>query len=206
MPATRRGVLIVDDDEAIRDSLAALLESEGYIPETFESAERFLARHPEDFPGCAIIDIRMPGMSGLELQAELRRRKATIPVIVLTSHGDVSTAVAALKAGAVDFIEKPFNVPALLAAVQVGLSRQDERQRHGAERRAFETKLAHLTTREREVMDLVAAGDPNKVVAAKLGISVRTAEVHRAKVMEKMQCGNLSALIHLLLRHQQLGE
>lgn len=196
-------VAVIDDDEAICDSLAGLLESEGYRAETFLSAESFLVHHFAAAPGCAIVDIKMPGMSGLELQRELVKRGSSIPVVMLTSHGDVATAVTALKAGAVDFIEKPFNVAALLGTVGEALRRNDRDTRIEAEHAAFQCQLAQLTVREREVMDLVAAGDPNKVVAAKLGISVRTAEVHRAKVMEKMGCTNLSALIHLLLRHQQ---
>lgn len=194
-------ISVVDDDEAICDALTGLLESEGYATRAFGSAESFLANLADVRPDCLIVDIKMPGMTGLELQAELVRRGVQFPLIVLTSYGDVTTAVTALKAGAVDFIEKPFNVTRLLGTVAEALTRQQRNQRSVAERRAFQARLELLTTREREVMDLVVGGDPNKVVAAKLGISVRTAEVHRAKVMEKMDCANLSALIHLLLRN-----
>jgi FixJ family two-component response regulator len=195
MPPTRRPIFVVDDDEAVRGALSSLFDAEGYEPHEFDSAEAFLASGMETSFGCAIIDIQMPGMSGLDLQQELIRRGAAVPVIVLTSHGDVAKAVRALKAGAVDFIEKPFNVGALLTAVREALERPGGKISPAE----FDERRATLTNRECEVMDLVVAGHPNKVVAAKLGISVRTAEVHRAKVMEKMGCNNLSALIHLAL-------
>lgn len=202
--STTPTIFIIDDDEAVRDSLGGLLETEGYQVRDFDSAESFLATAPHQCYGCALVDIKMPGMSGIELQREMARRGLTTPVVVLTSHGDVATAVTALKAGAVDFIEKPFNVAALIGAVREAVGRQDRQQEAEARRVDVAARLHHLTPREREVMQLVAAGDPNKVVAAKLGISVRTAEVHRAKVMEKMGCANLSALIHLLLRNASL--
>ncbi len=196
---SKSSIFIVDDDEAICDALSGLFESEGFDAQSFASAEAFLAAGNENAPGCAIVDIQMPGMSGLDLQKELVRRGATIPVIVLTSHGDVTTAVTALKGGAIDFIEKPFKVEALMASVTEALSRQSRHDRAKAERAEIAARLSRLTAREREVLDLVVAGDPNKVVAAKLGISVRTAETHRAKVMDKMECANLPALIHLML-------
>lgn len=193
-------VFIVDDDEAVRDGLCELLSAEGMQTRPFESAEAFLAAKVEHDSGCLIADIHMPGLTGLALQQDLARRGIPLPVIVITGQGDVPKAVAALKAGAVDFIEKPFNVAALLKAIREALNREDHLRRTLHRSQETQACLAHLTAREREVMDLMVAGHPNKVIGARLGISTRTVENHRAKVMEKMQCDNLSSLIHLILR------
>jgi len=192
-------VLVVDDDEAVRDSLREIFETDGRTVRLFASAEDFLAEGADQAEGCLVIDIHMPGLTGLELQAELRRRGSRLPVIVITGRGDVPKAVAALKAGAVDFVEKPFDIDQLLAAVAEALDRAG---RLGAtdEVATLHDRLGSLSPREREVMDLVVAGHPNKVVAAKLGISARTVENHRAKVMEKMGCPSLSSLIHAALK------
>jgi FixJ family two-component response regulator len=206
MTAADPTVVIVDDDEAVRDGLCELLHAEGLRARSFDSAETFLASgEAQDF-GCLIVDIHMPGLTGLALQQDLIGRGIALPTIVITGQGDVPKAVAALKAGAIDFIEKPFNIEALLKAVREGLNRESVIRRSKGEREETRTRLAQLTPREREVMDLMVAGQPNKVIGAKLGISVRTVENHRAKVMEKMRCDHLSSLIHLILGLDRPGD
>ena len=188
-------VYIVDDGEALRDSLAWLLDSAGYETESFESAERFLAAYSERMAGCLLLDVRMPGMSGLELYERLSQRHATLPVIFITGHGDVPMAVAALKRGAVDFIEKPFNDEDMLQLVKQCLDvelQHRSRRRQDAE---VARRLELLTQREREVMELIIAGRLNKQIADSLGISIKTVEVHRARVMEKMGVNSLAELV-----------
>jgi two-component system response regulator FixJ len=198
-------VYVVDDDQAVRDGLKALLTVSGYQVEPFDSAESFLAAIDRGATGCAILDIRMPGMNGLELQRELKRRGMALPVVIVTGHGDVPLAVAALKAGAVDFIEKPFDSDALLASIEEALRRGAAALAFAFDRDTVTTRVAQLTPREREVLDLVVAGHPNKVVADRLGIAVRTVEIHRARVMEKMQARNLSELIRMAILLEQNG-
>jgi two-component system, LuxR family, response regulator FixJ len=204
MPMSDRApVFVVDDDAAVREGLKALLAAKGYKVETFANAEAFLAVLPPYPAGCLVLDVRMPGMSGLELQGELKRRGITLPIIMMTGHGDIQMAVAALKAGAVDFLEKPFDAEALAAGISEAL-------RHPlgplVEARFDTRELAlrsdQLTPREREVMDLVAAGLPNKVIAARLRIALRTVEIHRARVMEKMGARHLSELVRMVIRLQ----
>jgi two-component system, LuxR family, response regulator FixJ len=192
-------VYIVDDDAAVRDGLSALLTVSGFTLEAFDSAERFLAAVEPGAAGCAILDIRMPGMSGLDLQRELKRRGIALPIIIITGHGDVPLAVAALKAGAVDFLEKPFDGDALLTGIEEALRRDAESRSAAFDRDTVAARVAQLTPREREVMDLVVAGHPNKVVADRLGIAVRTVEIHRARVMEKTAARNLSELIRMAI-------
>ena len=194
-------VFAVEDDDALRDALGELLRAEGYDVRCFASAEEFLAAEPDGAAACAILDIHLPGMSGLDLQTVLRDSGATIPVIVLTAAGDVPKAVRALKAGAVDFIEKPFHADALMTAVAEAVASRGGSPVARLADEDFPARVAQLTAREKEVMDLIVAGDPNKVVAAKMRISVRTVENHRAKVMEKMRSPNLSLLIHMILRN-----
>lgn len=196
-------VYIVDDDPAVRDGLKALLTVSGYELATFESAESFLAAVDRRATGCAVLDIRMPGMSGLDLQRELKRRGIALPVIIITGHGDVPLAVAALKAGAVDFIEKPFDSDALIASIEEALRRGAAALASAFDRDTVAARVAQLTAREREVMDLVVAGHPNKVVADRLGIAVRTVEIHRARVMEKTEARNLSELIRMAILLEQ---
>jgi two-component system response regulator FixJ len=196
----KASVFIVDDDPAVRAGLGALLEVSGYAAEAFESAEDFLARAAPPSSGCVLVDVRMPGMSGLELQRELKRRAIALPVVVITGHGDIPMAVAALKAGAVDFLEKPFDSDALLAAVEQAVNRAAPQGETDADLAA---RLEQLTPRERQVMDLVVAGLPNKTIAFRLGIAVRTVEIHRARVMEKIGARNLAHLVRLAL---QLGD
>jgi two-component system, LuxR family, response regulator FixJ len=192
-------VFVVDDDEAVRRGLAALLGARGYAVETFPSAEAFLARVPPEPPACLLADVRMPGMSGLDLQAELKRRGSRLPVVVITGHGDVAMAVAALKAGALDFIEKPFDADAIVAAARDGIALSMAAAARGADRAEIARRVAALTPREREVMDLVVAGQPNKVIAFRLEIAVRTVEIHRARVMEKTGARNLSELVRMAI-------
>ncbi|HTI88332.1 MAG TPA: response regulator [Alphaproteobacteria bacterium] len=193
-------VFVIDDDEAVRDALCELFASENIPVRAFASAEEFLASDAVGSPGCLILDLMMPGMSGVDLQAELVRRGSTIPIIIMTGQGDVPKAVTTLKAGAFDFIEKPFDPTALLKVVNQALNREGRLRRRYAEREAVESRLALLSPRERQVMDLVVAGHSNKVIGTKLGISVRTVENHRAKLMDKMRCNNVSSLITTILQ------
>ena len=197
-----RSVYIVDDDEAVRQGLTALLRAKGFAVESFASADAFLAGVPAQAAGCALVDIRLPRMSGLELQREMKRRGIALPVVIITGHGDVPVAVAALKAGAVDFLEKPFDSFAILAAIDEALKRAAE-SGTGPDRDALAMRVERLTPREREVMTLVVEGQPNKAIAHRLKIALRTVEIHRARVMEKMEARNLSELVRMAIR---LGE
>lgn len=199
-------VTIIDDDEAMRESLATLLASEGLRTRSFDSAESFLRAGGDKDGGCLVLDIHMPGMTGLELQVELQRRGAGLPVVMITGQGDVPKAVAALKAGAVDFLEKPYSIDSLLKAVREALDREGRRTRLRREQSDLQVRLALLSRREREVMDLMVMGHPNKLIASVLGISARTVENHRAKVMEKMECESLPALIHLTLGYDAIRQ
>lgn len=192
-------VFVVDDDAVVRDSLRALLESAGYLVSDFGSADAFLSGVAQDAVGCLVTDIRMPGMDGLELQNELIKRQIRLPVIIITGHGDIPLAVIAMKAGALDFIEKPFDDEALLNSVQRGIETAEKAQEHASLVVAAAENLSTLTARERQVLDLLIAGHANKVIAYKLDISPRTVEVHRGRVMEKMGARNLSDLVRTAL-------
>jgi FixJ family two-component response regulator len=192
-------VFVVDDDQAVRDSLALLVHSVGLQVETFASAGDFLDSYRPDRRGCLITDIRMPGMSGLELQERLCADGHHIPVIVLTGFGDVPTAVRALKGGAVDFLEKPFNPQALLDLVQQAIAQDAEIRAQAAHEARLAERKALLTPREQEVMELVVAGKANKVIAIDLSISERTVELHRARIMKKMQARSLAELVRMVL-------
>jgi len=190
-------VYIVDDDQAVRDSLSWLIESININVEVYSSAQEFLDKYNPDTPGCLIADVRMPGISGLELQKILNEKKYTIPMILITGHGDVPMAVRALKNGAVDFIEKPFNDQVLLERVNQCLEKdQSERIEH-KDRQSKMSLLATLSPREREVLDQVVIGKQNKIIAADLGISNKTVEAHRANVMDKMDVSSLADLVTL---------
>jgi two-component system, LuxR family, response regulator FixJ len=191
---------IVDDDPAMRDSLAFLLASDEIRSRTYDSAGALLARSKELEPGCIVTDIRMPEMTGLELIAELKRAGVRHPVIVLTGHADVSLAVQAMKAGVLDFLEKPFEDAALLRSVRTALMRGDDVAGRARERAEIAARVDQLSAREREVFDAVVAGDSNKAAALKLGISPRTVEIYRANVMTKMQANTLSELVRMALR------
>jgi len=192
-------VFVVDDDDAVRESIALLIRSVGLPVETFRSASEFLAAHDPSRPGCLLLDIRMPGMSGLELQRELIANKSILPVIFITGHGDVRMAVQALHDGAVDFVQKPFHDQDLLDKVQKAIE-ADTRSRADLARKAeVRERMNALTAREHEVMQRVVEGSPNKAIAYDLGISERTVEVHRARVMEKMQATSLPHLVRMAM-------
>ena len=190
-------VYVVDDDEAVRDSLAVLLQSRDYTVRTFASAPEFLGAAPTLRVGCLVTDIRMPGMDGLELQQELVERQLGFPLIVITGHGDVPLAVRAMKAGAVDFIEKPFAAEMLLQGVAAALARVGKAADQDELAAIAAARLALLSPREREVLAGLLAGLPNKSIAYDLAISPRTVEIHRARVMDKMAAGSLSELVRL---------
>lgn len=192
-------VFVVDDDRAVRESLALLVQSVGLEVETFASAGEFLDAYRPDRRGCLITDIRMPGMSGLELQERLTEDGYHIPVIVLTGFGDVPAAVRALKGGAVDFVEKPFNPQALLDLVQQALVRDTELREQAAREADLAERMALLTPREREIMALIVAGKANKVIAIDLSISERTVELHRGRIMRKMQARSVAELMRIVL-------
>ncbi len=190
-------VFIVDDDAAIRFAMQALMDSVNLNHEIFASADEFLEKIAGQRPGCLVLDIRMPGLGGLELQEELIKRGNTLPIIFITGHGDVPMAVEAMQKGAVDFIQKPFRDQELLDRIREALATDEERreaQQHHAE---VAHRLERLTNREREVFDLVVTGKPNKVIAFELGVSQRTVEIHRARVMEKMQARSLADLVKM---------
>ena len=196
---TKSTIFIVDDDAAVRDSLEALLDAEGFAVEAFDSAKSFLNGFKPRDVCCLIADIRMPDMDGLELQEEILRRGLGLPVIIVTGHGDVPLAVRAMKAGAVDFIEKPFDDEALRSSIARALEQSRRSRGESAAAQEAETRIAQLTVREREVMEHLVAGRPNKVIAHRMDISPRTVEVHRGRVMEKMQARSLSDLVRLAL-------
>jgi two-component system, LuxR family, response regulator FixJ len=192
-------VYVVDDDDAVRDSLTALLDSAGYRVAAFESAEAFLRADPlqggKTDAGCIVSDIRMPGLDGLQLQEKLNARQVRLPLLFITGHGDVPIAVSAMKAGAVDFLEKPFDETTLLDSIRRAIEISRASQQSQAEAAAVRERIGELTQREREVMVCLAQGKQNKVVALELGISPRTVEIHRARVMEKMAARSLSDVV-----------
>lgn len=192
-------VYVVDDDAAARDSLSWLLSSVGLHVETYPSAREFQEAFRPGTSGCVIVDVRMPGISGLELHRELQALDLSPPVIIITGHGDVSMAVHAMKAGAFDFIEKPFNDQVLLDRVQAAIDESSRRHREHAESSEIENRVHSLTPREREVLDLVVTGESNKGIAHRLGISEKTVEAHRAKVMEKIQARSVTDLVKMVM-------
>jgi RNA polymerase sigma factor (sigma-70 family) len=191
-------VFVVDDDEAVRNTIGRLVEFVNLIAETFASAQEFLDSYDPIRPGCLVLDVRMPGMSGIKLQAELIEKNIHLPIIFISGHGDVPMAAEAFKKGAVDFIEKPFRNQILLDRIQEALTKDTQFRQKQTELEAAKTKLAILTPREQDVMDLIRAGKPNKVIAGKLGISQRTVEVHRANIMEKMKVDSVAELVTLV--------
>jgi two-component system response regulator FixJ len=198
-------VFVVDDDPDVRDSIALLLRSANFGVETFESARAFLESNALARPGCMVVDIRMPDMDGLELQSELTRRRIRLPVIIITGHGDVPLAVRAMKAGAVDFLEKPFDEAHLLASIRRAFAAGAAIQHDARAAEIASARMAQLTDREREVLALVVSGRANKEIARELNISPRTIEIHRAHVMEKMEAGSLAELVRLTLRVGDTG-
>ena len=190
-------VFLIDDDPSVRDSLTLLLSLKGLRTQAFANAESFIDTYRPERSGCVLTDLRMPGMSGLELQAVLRDRHIDLPVVVLTAHGDVPTARAALKNGAFDFIEKPVDDAMLLEVLRNALRVEYARRAAVTARSDTDRRIERLTEREREILALIAAGHPNRDVAAQLRISPRTVEVHRARIMEKLECRSLAELIRM---------
>lgn len=198
MVANEPTVFVVDDDPALREALQWLLESEGFAVATYDSAEAFLAGYHPGQPGCLVLDVRMRGMSGLDLQARLVQEPVGLPIIIITGHGDVPMAVRAVKSGAVDFLEKPVSDAALLERVREALRLDAENRRQCARRGHVAARLARLTPRERQVMDRMVAGRANKAIALELGIAEKTVEVHRKRVLEKMGVRTAIELVHTL--------
>jgi RNA polymerase sigma factor (sigma-70 family) len=192
-------VFVVDDDQAMRASLKWLIESVGMQVETFESAQAFLDAYYPGRAGCLLLDVRMPGMGGLELQAYLSRREIRLPVIIITGHGDVAMAVKAMKVGAVDFIEKPFDDEELLNSIRNALQHDEKQRTLRAQRADIAARMAELTPREHEVMAMVTDGKSNREIASTLGVSAKTVEVHRARVMDKMRADSLAELVRMAL-------
>ena len=199
-------VHVIDDDEALRDSLTFLLRTARLDVQSYPSATAFLEALPEANLSCVITDVRMPGMSGIDLLRRLRERKISVPVIVITGHGDIPLAVEAMRIGAIDFLEKPFDDEVLIASVKAALRQKEgEVKRHG-ERAEIEGRLAALSNRERDVLAGLVGGRANKQIAFDLGISPRTVEIYRANLMSKMQAGSLSDLVRMALIAEIVGQ
>ncbi len=196
-------VFVVDDDEAVRTSLRLLLKSVGLQVETFSSGQEFLDQYDPDRSGCLVLDIRMPGMSGLELQQHLNDRHSIMPIVFITGHGDVPMAVEAMQAGAVDFIQKPFRDQDLIDRINRALEKDKAMRAELRERDEIRRRMSQLTPREREVLELVTQGKANKVIAGDLNVSQRTVEIHRARVMEKMGAASLAHLVRMVIEAQR---
>jgi two-component system response regulator FixJ len=198
-------VHIIDDDEGLRESLAFLLRSAAFEVKSFESAKAFLDVLPDAAPGCVITDVRMPDMSGIELLRRLKELKIGVPVIVITGHGDIALAVEAMKIGAADFFEKPFDDDLLVASVRAALRQREGQTKRGAERAEIEHRISTLSPREKDVLTGLIEGRANKQIAFDLGISPRTVEIYRANLMNKMQADSLSDLVRMALLAEMLG-
>jgi two-component system, LuxR family, response regulator FixJ len=190
-------VFVVDDDASVRDALSLLISLKGLRAAVFSSAEDFLAVYDDSWRGCLLTDLKMPGLSGLELQARLRERGVKLPVVVLTAHGDVSTTRAALKNGAIDFLEKPPDDEVLVDVLVNAIRIDDERHRAHEQRAQIAAQLARLTPRERSVLELLAEGLQHREIAERLAISPRTVEVYKARMMEKLQCRTLAEVVRI---------
>jgi two-component system, LuxR family, response regulator FixJ len=199
-------VFVVDDDDAVRGSLRLLLKSVGLAAQPFGSAQDFLEHYSPDQPGCLVLDVRMPGMSGLELQQQLNVRGVVIPVIFITGHGDVPMAVEAMQHGAFDFLQKPFRDQDLIDRIQRALEKDRGYRQELRKREQIRERRDSLTPREQEVLELVTSGKANKVMAADLGVSQRTVEIHRARVMEKMGAASLAQLVRMVIDLRSEGE
>lgn len=194
-----QSIFVVDDDSAVRNSLKSLLEHNGWTARTFATGDSFVAAIEADWNGCALVDIRMPGLDGLEVLSEIAARKIHLPVVIITGHGDVPVAVEAMKRGAVDFIEKPFKEEVLLGAIRNALAIRKQAEKQEAIAGEAQELITRLSPREREVFDHVVIGRRNRMIAQELGISLRTVEVHRLKIMKKMGASNLSQLVRIAL-------
>lgn len=199
-------VFVVDDDAAIRICVLSILQSVNITGKAFSNGREFLEAYDSEYPGCLVLDVRLPEMSGLELQSMLINRRIEIPIIFISGFGDVATAVRAIRAGALDFIEKPFNHQILLERIQQALAIDVENRRRRDQQKAVIRRFELLTDREKQVMALIIAGDANKVMATKLGLSQKTVEFHRAKVMEKMEAASITDLVKLSVLIQWSGE
>ncbi|MDH3451613.1 MAG: response regulator transcription factor [Gammaproteobacteria bacterium] len=188
-------VYVVDDDQSVRNSLQWLLESVGIRTRVFADARSFLDTYQPGSPGCLVLDVRMPGMSGLDLQQQLRELEIDVPVIIVTGHADVPMAIRAMKDGAVDFIEKPYSDQILLERIQAALASDVQEQARRERVARIRANFDHLTFREKQIFERIVAGKPNKAIATELSISVKTVEVHRSRLMSKMQAGSLSELV-----------
>ena len=199
MRSERLTVFIIDDDAAVRDSIALMLGLEGYRTSVFADAETFLAAWSDDWAGCVIADVRLPGQSGVELQDALRQRGIALPFVIITAHGDVATARTAFRSQAVDFLEKPFDSVQLCAAIEAAFALEGRRIQRHDRRRADAEKLARLTARERDVLERAAQGMHAKEIATALGISPRTVEVHKTRIMEKLGVRNVAELVRFAM-------
>lgn len=199
-------VLVVDDDPSVRKALTRLIQSEGLNVRTFASAEEFLDQAPPEGPACLVIDVRMPGLGGLDLQSELTRRNIQIPIIFITGHADIPMSVKAMKGGAVDFLTKPFKTQDLLDALAEAIRLDQQFKRSHLEEAAIQRRIQSLTPREREVLNLVVQGKMNKEIAVALGAAEKTIKVHRGKVMCKMQVHSVAELVHAITRVQTEAE
>lgn len=199
MPEPEPTVFIVDDDEAMRDALDTLIRSVGIRTSLHASADEFLAGYDPEQPGCLVLDVRMPGMSGLDLQDALAKQGIELPVIIITGHGDIPMAVRAMRAGAVDFLEKPFREQELLHRIHQAVEQDAGARQDRAAKGEITARLASLTPREGQVLDLVVAGKPNKAIAGELGLSHKTVEFHRAKIMDKMRADSVAELVRMVL-------
>ncbi|MFQ5509648.1 MAG: response regulator transcription factor [Leptospirillia bacterium] len=192
-------IFVVDDDVAVRDSLSALLETKGFRVMGFASADDFLAAYDPEWVGCLILDVRMPGMNGPDLQNELERRGCSLPIVFLSGHANIPTAVRTMQGGAVDFVEKPGNNVDLLKAIRKALERNAREQTKHHRQNTLKRRIATLTPREHEVMERMVEGLPTKLIADRLGISPKTVDIHRGRVMRKMQADSLAKLLHMVL-------
>jgi len=206
MRPDRLTVFIIDDDAAVRDSIALMLGLEGYRTSVFADAEAFLAAWREDWAGCVVADVKLPGRSGVELQEALRARGVALPFVIISAHGDVATARAAFRSQAVDFLEKPFSDAQLRAAIQTAFALEERRIERDQGLRRDAEKLGRLTAREREVLDKAAQGLHAKEIAATLGISPRTVEVHKTRIMEKLGVRNVAELVRFAMTTRSGGD
>lgn len=204
MTDIQQTVFVVEDDEAVRDSLELLLKSDGKPVKTYESATAFLKDYSDKMAGCIVLDIRMPGMDGMELQKKLNEKHSILPIIFVTGHGDVPMAVDAMKEGAVDFIQKPYREEALLEKIEAALKQDQEQRKSLDEKQEIIRRIKSLTPREHEIMDRMIAGQANKVIAIELEISQRTVEIHRSRVMHKMGTHSLAHLVRMVLSVKDL--
>ncbi|PSF04684.1 DNA-binding response regulator [Marinobacter fuscus] len=204
MTDIQQTVFVVEDDEAVRDSLELLLKSDSKPVKTYENAMAFLKDYSDKMAGCIVLDIRMPGMDGMELQKKLNDKHSILPIIFVTGHGDVPMAVDAMKEGAVDFIQKPYREEALLEKIEAALAQDREQRKTLDEKQEIIRRVKSLTPREREIMDRMIAGQANKVIAIELEISQRTVEIHRSRVMHKMGTHSLAHLVRMVLSVKDL--